>query len=63
MKHLKIQHLSNNTKNTAAVSSNQKNTDFRNSKPPKSTPLIPVCKYAKSTPSPSKIHIRTTLHF
>ena len=34
MKHLKIQHLSNNPKkNTAAVSSTQKNTDFRNSKP------------------------------
>ena len=33
MKHLKIQHLSSNPKNTAAVSSTQKNTDFRNSKP------------------------------
>ena len=50
MKHLKIQHLSNNPKNTAAVTSTQKNTDFRNSKPKKDTLLIPVCKYAKSTP-------------
>ena len=33
MKHLKIQHLSNNPKNTAAVNSTQKITDFRNSKP------------------------------
>ena len=35
MKHLKIQQLSNNQKNTTAVSSTQKNTDFRNSKPKK----------------------------
>ena len=33
MKHLRTQHLSNNLKNTAAVSSTQKNTDLRNSKP------------------------------
>ena len=31
------------------MTSTQKNTDFRNSKP-QNTPLIPVCKYAKSTP-------------
>ena len=49
MKHLKIQHLSNNPKNTAAVTSTPKNTDFRNSKPQKYL-LISVCKYAKSTP-------------
>ena len=47
--HLKIQHLSNNPKNTAAVNSMQKNTNFRNQNP-KNTPLIPVCKYAKATP-------------
>ena len=35
MNYLKIQHLSNNPKNTAAVTSTQKNTDFRNSKPKK----------------------------
>ena len=49
MKHLKIQHLSNNPKNTAAVSCTPKNTDFRNWKPIKYTLLIPVCRYAKST--------------
>ena len=35
MKHLRIQHLFNNPKNTAAVTSTQKNTNFRNSKPKK----------------------------
>ena len=33
MKHFKIQLLFNNPKNTAAVTSTQKNTDSRNSKP------------------------------
>ena len=41
--------LSENPKNTAAVSSAQKNTNFRNQNP-QNTPLIPVCKYAKATP-------------
>ena len=40
MKHFKIQLLFNNPKRT----------DSRNSKPKKITSLIPVCKYAKSTP-------------
>ena len=36
MEHLKIHHLSGNPKqNTATMTSTQKNTDFRNSKPKK----------------------------
>ena len=49
MKHLKIQHLSNDPKNTAAVSSTPKIQIFEIQNP-KNTPLVPVCKYAKSTP-------------
>ena len=37
-------------KNTPAMTSTPKNTNFRNSKSPKITLLIPVCKYANSTP-------------
>ena len=32
------------------MTSTQNNTDSRNSNSKKNTPLIPVCKYAKSTP-------------
>ena len=50
LKQLKIQHIFNNPISTSAVISIQKNTDFRNDQNPKNTPLILVCKYAKSTP-------------
>ena len=49
MKHLRIQHLFNNLKITAAVTSTQKIQIFE-IQDPKNTPLITVCKYAKSTP-------------
>ena len=58
MKPLKIQHLFNNPKNTAFIQRPKKNTaavastkktNFQNQNP-KNTPLLPVCKYAKSTP-------------
>ena len=35
VKHLKIQHLFDNPKNTESMTSSQKNTDFPNSKPTK----------------------------
>ena len=50
MKHLKIQHLSKKPpQNTAAVNSTPKIQIFEIQNP-KNTPLIPVCKYAKSNP-------------
>ena len=54
MKHLKIQHLSSNPKNTAALSSTKNIQIFEIKIPPKNTPLIPVCKYATSTPPPPR---------
>ena len=50
MKHFKIQLIFNDPKNTAAVSSTQQKYRFLKFKTQKNTPLIPVCKYAKSTP-------------
>ena len=46
IKHLKIQHLFDNPKNTAALTSTQKNTDFRNSKPKKysANPCMYICR-------------------
>ena len=41
IKHFKIQHLFDNQTNTA---------DYLKVKTPKNTPLIPACKYIKSTP-------------
>ena len=49
MKHFKIQLLFNNPKNTAAVISTQK-IQILQIQNQKNTPLIPVCKYAKSNP-------------
>ena len=49
MKHLKIQHLSNNPKKYSSCHEYPKKYRFSKFKTLKNTPLIAVCKYAKST--------------
>ena len=50
VKHFKIQLLFNNPKIYSSCDQYPQNTDSPNSKPKKTLKLIPVCKYAKSTP-------------
>ena len=47
---LKIHHLFGNPKNTATMTCTRKIQIFEIQNHKKITPLIPVCKYAKSTP-------------
>ena len=50
MKHFKIQLLFNNLKEYSSCDQYPKKFRFSKFKTQKNTPLIPVCKYAKSTP-------------
>ena len=50
VRYLEVQHVFNNPQNKATVSSTQKIQNFKMNPSTKNTPLIPVCKYAKSSP-------------
>ena len=50
MKHLKVQHLSESPKKYDSYDQYPKEYRFSEFKAQKYVPLIPVCKYAKSTP-------------